>query len=191
MARLSDEWAEEVTDVAARHLLADPSRRGPTAPRRHAGWSVCGSNLVIGTIAASVALGGVGAAVGVHLLGGDSPTASTDSDVTMRVAQQEPRSFSQQGTIVAINAESLTTRSPGDASVQTYRITPDTTAITTEGGQSASLDSLFAVHDTVAIVGTVRNGTIVATAVADLDAANLAGPPMDFVTTQQDSQSQQ
>lgn len=181
-AKLGDEWAEEVTGVVAKHRLDDP-RPSHRTPERFS-WRPSGnSNMVIGAFSASVAIAGAAAALGVHLLVGEGPPASTvhSPEVDMRFAH-EPRSFTAQGTIIAINAQSLTAQSPG-AAAQTYRITPSTTAITTQGDQSAALDEVFAVHDRVAIVATVRDGVVEATAVADLAVSNLGGPPMDFVDT--------
>lgn len=62
-----------------------------------------------------------------------------------------------------------------DGFARTYLIDAQTNAITHDGS------STFAVNDEVAIVGVVRDGTAVATAVADKAVTNLNGPPMDAV----------
>jgi hypothetical protein len=132
------------------------------------------SNLVIGSIAASVGVSSVLAAAIVELV---SPEASTAADSTPpAAAPQQP--LSQQGTLIAVTPESLTTQG-ADGSVNTYAITPNTTAIT-ETGQSASPAASFTVNDEVMVVGTRQNGAVVATAVADKAAVGPQGAPMDY-----------
>lgn len=86
------------------------------------------------------------------------------------------RQVSQEGTLVAVSAGSVTARS-SDGITRTYLLTPDTAVITRAGGR-------FAVNDEVAIVGTIQNGTALATAVAHRELGHGAGPPMDYVAGQ-------
>jgi hypothetical protein len=131
------------------------------------------SNLVIGSIAASVGVSSVLAAAIVELV---SPEASTAATSTPPAAQpQQP--LTQQGRLIAVTPESLTTQS-ADGSINTYAVTPSTTAITGTG-QSASPAS-FTVNDEVMVVGTRQGGTVVATAVADKSAVGPQGRPMDY-----------
>ncbi|OBG31250.1 hypothetical protein [Mycobacterium sp. E3198] len=88
----------------------------------------------------------------------------------------------QEGTVIAVSADSVTARS-ADGYTQTYLVTPNT-AFITNGGRSASAASYFAINDHVSIIGTIRNGTALATAVADRDVANGSGSPMDQVVAQ-------
>ena len=132
------------------------------------------SNLVIGSIAASVGVSSVLAAAIVELV---SPEASTAATSTPAAAQpQQP--LTEQGRLIAVTPESLTTQS-ADGSINTYAVTPSTTAITGTG-QSASPAASFAVNDEVMVVGTRQGGTVVATAVADKSAVGPQGRPMDY-----------
>ncbi len=89
-----------------------------------------------------------------------------------------PQPVRQEGTVVAVSADSVTARS-ADGYTQTYLVTPNTTVITKGGSRSATAASCFAVNDHVDIIGTIRNGRALATAVADRDLANGNGSPMD------------
>ncbi|WP_241010831.1 hypothetical protein [Mycobacterium camsae] len=86
---------------------------------------------------------------------------------------------SQEGTLIAVSAGSVTARSR-DGVTRTYLVTPHTAVITRAGSQ-------FTVNDEVAIIGTIQNGTALATAVAHRDLGDGAGPPMDYVAGQPDS----
>ena len=86
----------------------------------------------------------------------------------------------QEGRVVAVSANSLTAQS-ADGSARTYAVTPQTTSVTTRGGDAVT-PLPFAVDDQVSIVGEVREGVAVATAVAALTVSNLDGPPMDAIS---------
>jgi hypothetical protein len=132
------------------------------------------SNLIVGSIAASVGVSSVLAAAIVELVEPDAPTAArAASQVTQ---PQQP--LTQQGRLVAVTADSLTTKS-ADGSTHTYAVTPNTTAIT-DSGQSASPAASFTVDDVVTVVGSPQGGTVVATAVADQSAVGPQGRPMDY-----------
>ncbi|MFY9919581.1 MAG: hypothetical protein WAL26_14435 [Mycobacterium sp.] len=126
------------------------------------------SNLVIGSIAASVGVSSVLAAAIVELVAPESSPATAQP--------QQP--LSQQGRLIAVTADSLTTQS-ADGSINTYSVTPSTTTITGTG-QSASPAASFTVSDEVMVVGTRNGGTAVATAVADKSAVGPQGRPMDY-----------
>jgi hypothetical protein len=132
------------------------------------------SNVVIGSIAASVGVSSVLAAAIVELVAPEQPTAATHSQ-----PQAAAQPLSQQGRLIAVTADSLTAQSP-DGITQTYRITPSTTAITDSGGQSSSATAAFAVDDQVTVVGTRQGDAVVATAVAEQSATGPAGRPMDY-----------
>ncbi|BBX64322.1 hypothetical protein MSAS_34960 [Mycobacterium saskatchewanense] len=95
----------------------------------------------------------------------------------------------QEGTVVAVSANSVTARS-SNGYTQTYVVTPNTTVVIKGGSLPATAASRFAINDQVDIVGTIQGGTALATAVADRDAWHGDGPPMDFVTTQPASNRQ-
>jgi hypothetical protein len=132
------------------------------------------SNLIVGSIAASVGVSSVLAAAIVELVESDAPIAARPAP---QVSQpQQP--LTQQGRLVAVTADSLTTQS-ADGSTHTYAVTPNTTAIT-NSGQSASPAASFTVDDVVTVVGSPQGGTVVATAVADQSAVGPQGRPMDY-----------
>ncbi len=109
------------------------------------------------------------------------------SDKRTIEASQEPPAASQpvrqEGTVIAVSAGSVTARS-ADGYTQTYLVTPDTTLIGHGGGQLASAAPHFTVNDHVEIIGTIKDGTALATAVADRDAGHGDGPPMDYLDGQ-------
>ena len=118
------------------------------------------SNLVIGSIAASVGVSSVLAATIVELVSPEPSAAATQPP--------QPQPVTQQGTVIALTPNSLTAQSP-DGVTQTYAITPNTNAVTS-----------LAVDDEVTVVGTRQGGIAVATAVADSGAVGPAGRPMDY-----------
>jgi hypothetical protein len=133
------------------------------------------SNLIVGSIAASVGVSSVLAAAIVELVAPEASTAA-GSPVPQAAAPQQP--LTEQGRLIAVTPESLTTQS-ADGSTQTYSLTPNTTAITGTG-QSGSPAASFTVDDEVMVVGTRQGDTAVATAVADKSAVGPQGRPMDY-----------
>jgi hypothetical protein len=89
----------------------------------------------------------------------------------------------QEGTVIAVSADSVTARS-ANGYTQTYLVTPNTTLITNGGSQPATVALHFAINDQVDIVGTIRDGTALATAVADRDMGHGNRSPMDYVAGQ-------
>jgi len=106
-------------------------------------------------------------------------SAGAPSEPVRRAAQSQ--SVSQDGRIVALSDTSVTAVS-ADGLSRTYLVTPETTAVTPQGGQAGAANVSFTVNDEVSIVGEFRNGTPVATAVAAREVSTLNGPPMDFPT---------
>jgi len=133
------------------------------------------SNLVIGSIAASVGVSSVLAAAIVEMVSPEGSTAATPPAPQV-VQPQQP--LAQQGRLVAVTPESLTTQGP-DGMLQTFAVTPETTAIT-GSGQSSTPAASFTVNDEVMVVGTRQGGDLVATAVADKSATGGHGQPMDY-----------
>ncbi len=89
----------------------------------------------------------------------------------------------QRGTVIAVSADSVTARSP-NGYTQTYRVTPNTTVISRDGGQPVTGASHFTVNEQVEIVGTIEGGTVLATAVADRGTSNGDAPPMDHIAAE-------
>lgn len=86
----------------------------------------------------------------------------------------------QDGTVVAVTSDSVTTRS-GDGVIQTYRITPETTAVTVDRRTTTDPTTSFEVDDQVSVFVTRQGDQMVATAVADKAAVGPNGPPMDGI----------
>jgi hypothetical protein len=126
----------------------------------------------------AVATAGVLAGAFVHYSTPDA--AGSAATVLPQSAAGAP--VTQTGTVVAVTADSVTTRSD-DGVLQTYRITPDTTAVTADRQQAANPAGSFAVDDRVSVFATVHGGQQVATAVADQDAVGPNGPPMDYLAS--------
>ncbi|MCV7117933.1 DUF5666 domain-containing protein [Mycobacterium nebraskense] len=104
---------------------------------------------------------------------------------TVEASQEPPaasQSVRQEGTVIAVSAGSVTARSV-NGYTQTYLVTPNTTLIG-HGGQPATATPHFTVNDHVEIVGTIQDGTALATAVADRDAGHGEGSPMDYLDGQ-------
>lgn len=142
--------------MSARHLLREPRETNPFRAAFGKAWRI-----VFGSIIVAAAL----SALVVNVVG----SRHTPSPA----AQQQ---VSQEGTLVAVSEGSVTARSR-DGITRTYLLTPDTAVIARAGGR-------FAVNDEVAIVGTIQNGTALATAVAHRELGHGAGPPMDYVAVQ-------
>ncbi|CAN5759140.1 hypothetical protein BH10ACT9_BH10ACT9_02110 [soil metagenome] len=131
----------------------------------------------------SIALAFAGFTTAVIVAGTDNgaaPQPQTAQTSPAAAEIQTPRPVQQQGVVVAVTADSITARS-ADGFVQTYLVTPNTTAVTQEGGDSFGAATPFAVNDRVAIHATVISGTATATAVADTAVIGPDGPPMDSV----------
>ncbi|MDF2830190.1 MAG: hypothetical protein K0R01_3473 [Mycobacterium sp.] len=91
------------------------------------------------------------------------------------------QSISQEGRLIDVTPTSVTAQGV-DGVARTYVVNADTNAITVAGSRVGDTAGAFTVNDEVAIVGVVRDGTAVATAVAHRDVTALNGPPMDAVT---------
>ena len=135
-----------------------------------------GANHTIAAISAAVVFAAVVSAAVVYFIGSTVSYAGQTSEPT---APAPPQTISQEGTLVAVSADSVTARG-ADGLDRTFVINADTAAITGTRSQVGGAGSTFAVNDEVSIVGVVLDGTAVATAVADRSVSNLNGPPMDY-----------
>ena len=82
-------------------------------------------------------------------------------------AAASPEAIQRSGQVIAASEDSLTTSSP-DGRTTTFRITSDTAQIGAPGLKA-----------NVVVLGVVRDGVAVATAIADQGAVGPDGPPMD------------
>lgn len=146
----------------------------PMTPRRTTQWPV----VVGGSLSFAVASAGVLAGAIVHFSSPESSPESAAAPEAPQAASSAP--VTQNGTVIAVTADSVTTRSD-DGLIQTYRITPDTYAVTADRQQPAGPAASFAVDDRVSVFATVQAGQPVATAVADQAAVGPDGPPMDYI----------
>lgn len=153
----------------AKHRLSEPRPPRPSLPGKYArpernrisGALLRACGIAFGALIVAAAL----AAFVVDAVGsGHIPPDAADHHV------------SQEGTLIAVSAGSVTARSR-DGITRTYLVTPQTAVITRAGSQ-------FAVNDEVDIIGTIQNGTALATAVAHRDLGHGGGPPMDYVAGQ-------
>ncbi|WP_231986710.1 hypothetical protein [Mycobacterium sp. 852002-40037_SCH5390672] len=87
---------------------------------------------------------------------------------------------SQEGTVVAVSADSVTMRGV-DGRIQTYHFTPNTTVVTHGARQPATGAAHFTINDKVVVVGTIEGNRALATAVADRGAGHGDAPPMDYL----------
>jgi hypothetical protein len=134
-----------------------------------------GANFTIAAISAAVVFAAVVSAAVVYFID-SSVSYAGQAPASAAVA---PQPISQEGTLVAVSADSVTARG-ADGRDRTYMITADTAAITGTGSQVGTAGSAFAVNDEVSIVGVMLDGTPVATAVAARSVSSLDGPPMDY-----------
>ncbi|MCV7090143.1 hypothetical protein [Mycobacterium interjectum] len=160
--------------MGAKHRMTEPSGQRPSAqrklPRKTRGLAaVC--EIVTGAVVCAASL----TALVTNTAEPEKPTV----EATLGQAPV-PQPVRQQGTVIAVSADSVTARS-ADGYTQTYLVTPNTAFITS---RSAIAASHFAINDHVDIIGTIRNGTALATAVADRDMTNGDGSPMDHVVAQ-------
>lgn len=122
-----------------------------------------------------VMVAAISAVLVIHVVSSDATPAPTPAAAP---TVQQP--LSQEVKIVAVSPTSVTAESV-DGFARTYVIDSQTNAITTRGSLIGGAATAFAVNDEVAIVGVVREGTAVATAVAQKQVSELNGPPMDGV----------
>jgi hypothetical protein len=109
------------------------------------------------------------------------PTAAPAQQIQNAAVPHVEQSISQEGRLIDVTPTSVTAQGV-DGVARTYLVNADTNAITVAGSRVGDTAGAFTVNDEVAIVGVVRDGTAVATAVAHREVTALNGPPMDAVT---------
>lgn len=152
-------------------MTASPEQ---TSAARRTGWRGPGVGAACDAVSASILCA---AALTVLMLSAPhSGKRTVEASQGPPVASQPVR---QEGTVIAVSAGSVTARS-ANGYTQTYLVTPNTTLIGHGGSQPGSAAPHFTVNDHVEIVGTIQDGTALATAVADGNAGRGFGPPMDY-----------
>lgn len=109
------------------------------------------------------------------------PTAAPAQQVQNAAVPHLEQPISQEGRLIDVTPTSVTAQGT-DGVARTYLVNADTNAITAAGSRVGDTAGAFTVNDEVAIVGVVRDGTALATAVAHREVTALNGPPMDAVT---------
>ncbi|BBZ46573.1 hypothetical protein [Mycobacterium parmense] len=109
----------------------------------------------------------------------DSECPADGASVTGPAQPQGTQTVSQEGTLIAVSANSVTARS-ANGYTQTYVVTPNTAVIGSDGSHLRTPAMQFAVDQHVDIVGTLEGGKALATAVAGRDLGHGGGPPMDY-----------
>jgi hypothetical protein len=132
-------------------------------------------NRVFVIVAAAVVFAAVVSAAVVYFVGSSVPSQQGTPE-----AVSAPQQINQQGTLVAVSADSVTARS-ANGFAQTYLVNADTTAITDAGSRIGCTSVAFAVNDEVSIFAVVQDGKAIATTVAGREVSDLSGPPMDTV----------
>lgn len=130
------------------------------------------------SISFAVAFAAIVAAV-VARTADTAPAAAAPQHVAAASVPAPDQPISQEGRLVSVTPTSVTAQG-ADGVPRTYVVDGQTNAITPAGSQVGAAGTAFAVNDEVQIVGVVRGGTAIATAVAHRDVSQLAGPPMDY-----------
>ncbi|CAM2840521.1 hypothetical protein BST27_08615 [Mycobacterium intermedium] len=154
--------------MTAKHRMTPSMQR--TQPRQQrAGWAL---GIGSASLLCAASLAGL-------ILDAQQANRATEAAAVTVDAPSHARPVSQEGTLIAVSADSITARS-ADGYTQTYLLTPDTTVIAAGDNQPATAASYFTVNDEVTIVGTMQRGTATATAVAARHLAHGGAQPMDF-----------
>lgn len=164
--------------MSAKHRMPEIPEQRPTPTHRGRRRGLSSAGTVCDVISASVLCA---ACVTALVFSGDHPEKRTVAASLEPPATSQP--VSQEGTVIAVAADSMTMRS-ADGRTQTYRFTPDTTVITHGARQPVTAAPHFTVNDKVVVVGTIEGGTALATAVAYRGAGHGDAPPMDYLDGQ-------
>jgi hypothetical protein len=159
--------------MSGKHRTAPEADRAPRTAR--AGVVKRSAGAVWFPASIAVAFAGFSAAV---VVAHSEPDTVREQPTASAYTAAQPQMTSQQGTVVAVTADSITARSD-NGYTQTYLVTPNTTAVTSSGGETYTATTPFAINDQVAIQATVTSGTATATAVADRAVIGQHGVPMD------------
>jgi len=164
--------------VSAKHRMPDSPEHRPTSAHRGGRRGLSGAASVCEIVSASL----LGAACVMALvLNGAQPQKQAVAADLEPPATSQP--VSQEGTVVAVSADSVTMRGT-DGHIQTYRFTPDTTVVTRGARQPITTAPHFTVNDKVVVVGTIDGGKALASAFAYRGAGHGEGPPMDYLDGQ-------
>lgn len=164
--------------MSAKHRMPQSPEQRPTSTDRGQWRGLSGAAKLCDIISASLLC--AACATALVLNGGQHEKRSVAATLEPPAISQP---VSQEGTVVAVSADSVTMRG-ADGHIQTYRFTPNTTVVTHGARQPVTDAPHFTVNDKVVVVGTIEGGTAVATAVAYRGAGHGEAPPMDYLDGQ-------
>ncbi|OBH53536.1 hypothetical protein [Mycobacterium sp. E2479] len=160
--------------MSAKHRMPDAPERRPTSTHRGRRRGLSGAGAVCDIVSASLLCAACVTALMLNL--GQPEKRAVAADLEPPATLQP---VSQEGTVVAVSANSVTMRS-ADGHIQTYRFTPETTVVPHGARQPITTAPHFAVNDNVVVVGTIEGATALATAVAYRGAGHGEALPMDY-----------
>lgn len=164
--------------MSAKHRMPELPEQSPTLIDRGRRRALFGAATVCDIISASLLCA---ACLMALVLNGAHPEKRAVAASLEPPAISQP--VSQEGTVVAVSADSVTMRT-SDGHVQTYRFTPNTTVVNQGARQPVTTAPRFTVNDKVVVVGTIEGGKALATAVAYRGAGHGEAPPMDYLDGQ-------
>lgn len=164
--------------VSAKHRMPEPPEQDPSPTdggrRRGLSGAAAACELV------SASLLGAACLMALVLNAGNPEKRAVAANLEPPAISQP---VSQEGTVVAVTADSVTMRS-ADGHVETYGFTPSTTVVNHGNRQPITAAPHFTVNDKVVVVGTIEGGKALATAVAYRGAGHGEAPPMDYLDGQ-------
>jgi hypothetical protein len=164
--------------VSAKHRMPELPEQRPTLIDHRQRRGLSGAAKVCDIISASLLC--AACLTALVLNGGQHEKRSVAASLEPPTVSQP---VSQEGTVVAVSADSVTMRGT-DGHIQTYHFTPNTTVVTHGARQPITAAPHFTVNDKVVVVGTIEGGTALATAVAYRGAGHGEAPPMDYLDGQ-------
>ncbi|WP_245843165.1 hypothetical protein [Mycolicibacterium vulneris] len=164
--------------MSAKHRMPELPEQRPTLIDHRQRRGLSGAAKVCDIISASLLC--AACLTALVLNGGQHEKRSVAASLEPPTVSQP---VSQEGTVVAVSADSVTMRGT-DGHIQTYHFTPNTTVVTHGARQPITAAPHFTVNDKVVVVGTIEGGTALATAVAYRGAGHGEAPPMDYLDGQ-------
>ncbi|OBJ11813.1 hypothetical protein A5659_20335 [Mycobacterium sp. 1165196.3] len=160
--------------VSAKHRMPEPPEQKPTPTDRGRRRGLSGAATMCEIV--STSLLGAACLMALVLNAGHPEKRAVAANLEPPAVSQP---VSQEGTVVAVSADSVTMRG-ADGHVQTYGFTPNTTVVNHGNRQPITAAPRFTVNDKVVVVGTIEGGKALATAVAYRGAGHGEAPPMDY-----------
>lgn len=164
--------------MSAKHRMPEAPEQRPTSTDHGQRRVLSGAAKVCDIVSASLLC--AACLTSLLLNGGQHEKRSVAASLEPPAISQP---VSQEGTVVAVSADSVTMRG-ADGHIQTYHFTPNTTVVTHGARQPITTAPHFTINDKVVVVGTIEGGTALATAVAYRGAGHGEAPPMDYLDGQ-------